>query len=196
VDVWWDKCCLEDGQPWEDGFANGLCSSDIFVPIISQKALAPCADLMRTSGCDNVILEYQLAMEIRHRKRLRAIYPIFVGEKAPADIACDFYTDFFVGKNGGLPSCNDEVVEAIDKKLREHVFRHFQGGPWLPSSSRTVATTLTEICQYQGFRFMGMEDNVLKLVMDRHTPLYSAILRYTPCSSFLACKLSRILGRL
>jgi hypothetical protein len=143
-----------------------------------------------------VILEYQLAMEIRHRKRLRAIYPIFVGEKAPADIACDFYTDFFVGKNGGLPSCNDEVVEAIDKKLREHVFRHFQGGPWLPSSSRTVATTLTEICQYQGFRFMGMEDNVLKLVMDRHTPLYSAILRYTPCSSFLACKLSRILGRL
>ena len=166
MEVWWDKCSLKDGQPWEDGFADGLCSSDIFVPIISQKALAPCANLMRTSRCDNVLLEYQLAMEMRHRKRLSAIYPIFVGEKASVDgVKCDFYRNFFEG--GGVPSCTDEAVSAIDQKLHEHVLRHFNGTPWLPGSARTIVATLTEICQYQGFMFNGMEDNVMNLVVDR-----------------------------
>ena len=52
VDVWWDKKCLPPGQPWEEGFADGLCSSNIFVPILSKAALAPCAQLTTSSACD------------------------------------------------------------------------------------------------------------------------------------------------
>jgi hypothetical protein len=54
VDVWWDRVCLLPGQPWEEGFADGLLSSDISVPFLSKAALAPFASLEPTSRCDNV----------------------------------------------------------------------------------------------------------------------------------------------
>jgi len=34
VDVWWDKLCLEDGKRWEEGFADGLCSANVFIPVL------------------------------------------------------------------------------------------------------------------------------------------------------------------
>ena len=43
VYVWWDKRCLPAGQLWEQGFADGLSISAIFVPILSKAAIAPCA---------------------------------------------------------------------------------------------------------------------------------------------------------
>jgi len=43
VHVWWDAKCLAPGQPWEEGFADRLSGSAIFVPILSQAALAPWA---------------------------------------------------------------------------------------------------------------------------------------------------------
>jgi len=60
IDVWWDKRNLTPGLPWEDGFANGLCRCDVFLPVLSKSALAPCAKLESASPCDNVILEVSL----------------------------------------------------------------------------------------------------------------------------------------
>jgi len=80
VDVWWDKKCLEPGQPWEDSFADGLMGADVFVPFLSKTALAPFQALESTSRCDNVLLEYRLAAELKARGELRAIFPVFVGE--------------------------------------------------------------------------------------------------------------------
>jgi hypothetical protein len=60
IDVWWDKRNLTPGLPWEDGFANGLCRCDVFLPVLSKSALAPCAKLESASACDNVILEVSL----------------------------------------------------------------------------------------------------------------------------------------
>ena len=34
--VWLDVKCLKPGQPWEDGFADGLFASAIFVPVLSK----------------------------------------------------------------------------------------------------------------------------------------------------------------
>ena len=80
VDVWWDKKCLEPGQPWEDSFADGLMGADVVVPFLSKTALAPFQALESTSRCDNVLLEYRLAAELKARGELRAIFPVFVGE--------------------------------------------------------------------------------------------------------------------
>jgi hypothetical protein len=41
VDVWWDKKYLPPGQPWEEGFADGLLSSDAFVPFLSKVSVSP-----------------------------------------------------------------------------------------------------------------------------------------------------------
>ena len=38
----------------------------IFVPILSKAALAPWTHLTVTIACDNVLLEYQMAMELKH----------------------------------------------------------------------------------------------------------------------------------
>ena len=37
--VWWDKQCLLPGQPWEEGFCNGLMKSCCFVCLLSRNAI-------------------------------------------------------------------------------------------------------------------------------------------------------------
>ena len=49
LSVWWDVECLKPGQPWEDGFADGLFGSAIFVPVLSKAALASFATLAGAS---------------------------------------------------------------------------------------------------------------------------------------------------
>ena len=51
-----------------------------FVPVLSKDALANFANLKQRSPCDNVLLEYTLALELKARGQLRAIFPVFVGD--------------------------------------------------------------------------------------------------------------------
>jgi len=69
VNVWWDKRCLTAGQPCEQGFADGLCSCDVFV----KAGLARLAYLTATSACDNVLIEHQLALGLQLCGDLRVI---------------------------------------------------------------------------------------------------------------------------
>jgi hypothetical protein len=151
VDVWWDKKCLPPGQPWEEGFADGLCSSDVFVPVLSKASLAPFAQLTAASACDNVLLEYQLALELHKRGDLRAIYPVLVGElKHLGDEFGDLYGDFF--KSGGVPACPDVVVKAVEDKVAEHLERLGKGAL---SAARTVKATLNALTKFQGVKLLG-----------------------------------------
>ena len=87
VDVWWDVRCLTPGQPWEEGFANGLAGSDVFVPVLSKAALKRYEELTPESECDNVLLEHQLALELKKRGNLDKILPVFVGELGRGNIS-------------------------------------------------------------------------------------------------------------
>jgi hypothetical protein len=71
--VFWDKQCLKAGEAWEQGFCSALCSSSVFVPIISRDTFVkgPLAEIPTDQDkddenapakCDNVILEYELAL--------------------------------------------------------------------------------------------------------------------------------------
>jgi hypothetical protein len=57
LSVWLDQKDLEDGQPWEDGFADALLSSTIMVPLLSKAGLASFAGLRSDSSCDSLLLE-------------------------------------------------------------------------------------------------------------------------------------------
>jgi len=80
INVWCDFRSLPGGELWEESFVDGLCSSDVFVPVMSKAALAPFASLTPESTCDNVLFEHQLALELKMRGQLHRIFPVLVGE--------------------------------------------------------------------------------------------------------------------
>ena len=133
---------------WEDGFADGLLSSDIFVPFLTKAALEPFAELQHDSPCDNVLLEYALALELKSRSVLRWILPIFVGEVARFDQLGEGFSDFFT--SGGLPQATEAHVAAVEAKLAEHLQRAGRGDVTRPAVERTVKGVLDAICAHQG----------------------------------------------
>ena len=171
VDVWWDKKCLPRGQNWEQGFVDALSQSDIFVPVLSKKALAPFASLTNISGCDNVLLEYQLALDLKERDgKKRAILPVFVGETSHSQtLDCDIYGNFF--KSGGMPQCPDCVVLEVETKLQEHLGRLddplIKSNPQPVLSDRKVSTTLACIIKHQGVFVMGMSADATDKVIEQ-----------------------------
>ena len=80
LNVWLDKKCLTWGQPWEQGFVDGLRSSLIVVPVLSRPALQAFSTLDEGSGCDNFLLEHALALELKERGVVWGITPLLVGE--------------------------------------------------------------------------------------------------------------------
>jgi len=161
VDVWWDKKCLPPGQPWEEGFADGVMKAQIFVPVLSKAALAPFAALQPDSRCDNVLLEYRLALELKARGELQAIFPVFVGEIETVGSLGDGYGDFFLG---GMPAASAVHVDAVEAKLLEHLQRLGKG---TPQADSTVKGALDEITKHQGEFLKGapMREQIEKVVM-------------------------------
>ena len=67
--VFWDIECLKSGEKWEDGFCKAICKSAVIVPVMSERALTTDAKvswnkLEERSPCDNVLLEFQLALAL------------------------------------------------------------------------------------------------------------------------------------
>ena len=167
--VWWDVKCLKPGQPWEDGFADGLFTSTVFVPVLSKAGLASFARLEAGSRCDNVLLEHLLALEQWERSKIRAIFPLFVGE---AQDGTTGLSNFFA--TGGLPTCQaGVVVAAVDEKAREHLRRqtareHLRrrgdAGARVPEllvADRTPGGILSQLCRHQGAFVQGEPDRAL-----------------------------------
>eukprot|EP01041_Mallomonas_annulata_P006502 gene6502-biopygen3130 len=72
IKVWRDKTCLKPGVLWEEGFFAGFVNSRTFVCLLSKGAIhhpqrprQNFANLNKASPCDNVFLEYRLALEQR-----------------------------------------------------------------------------------------------------------------------------------
>ena len=78
--------------------------------------------LSKKSPCDNVLLEYRLALELRERNMLTFIYPLLVGDKVVDDDNNISYTDYFISQCH--PVCaNDVLVESIEIGLQDHLNR-------------------------------------------------------------------------
>ena len=68
------------------GFSGAICSSTVVVTVMSRQTLASVGELKQESPCDNVVLEYALALSLAEMKGV-AIFPLFVGDKVKNDDA-------------------------------------------------------------------------------------------------------------
>ena len=158
--VWWDKKCLQPGHRWEDGFADGLFSSRVFVPVLSQAGLANFAVLDTDSACDNVLLEHLLALEQEKRGKMKAVFPIFVGQV----LSSGRHGHFFKEKTPSFRT--DIVVEAVDAKAREHLQRHCRGGlpVQLHVADRSPGGVYAQLKSYQGNCVQGGREDSLRCI--------------------------------
>lgn len=93
-----DKVCLVTGMDWKDGFLQGLHKSRRFVPLVSRGALANFRDFGRDHRRDNVLLEYETALQMMDRRKDPSfIVPVLVGEVENANLAKfnDFAADLY-----------------------------------------------------------------------------------------------------
>eukprot|EP00048_Salpingoeca_helianthica_P008771 m.125982 g.125982 ORF g.125982 m.125982 type:complete len:339 (+) comp14684_c2_seq2:74-1090(+) len=75
--VFFDKHCLNNGEDWEVGFLNGLRTSKVVVPIMSNDAVEGIKKAHERP--DNMLLEYEVALEL-HKAKKAAIIPVLLGK--------------------------------------------------------------------------------------------------------------------
>ena len=158
--------------------------------LMSKAGLAPLAALHAESPCDNVLLEYNLALELKARGVLAAIFPVLVGDLKQTEHVGLMYADFF--KCGAKPSCQPVAVKRVQEKLHEHLERlelldvaNDASGTLRPdnknsdtaAAARGVQATLDSVLRYQGVFLVGVRDNALREVVQevsrvafRHRP--------------------------
>jgi serine/threonine protein kinase len=152
--VFLDSKCLKDGVPWESGFVDALCKSHCFVPILSRAALKVRFEgLSDSSPCDNVLLEYRLAIELAQRNLIARIFPLFLGDSVIG--AFPQRSHYF--SSGCQPNAPNSVVSAVEAKATKHLESLGLGLPFLLNMS--VKDIFSGITSYQGGFVCGAGDD-------------------------------------
>jgi len=170
--VWWDKRSLVPGVPWKEGFCDGMVKSLVFLPLLSREAINSSSVekqnfslLSKSSYCDNVLLEYRLALEFIERGILMNIYPLLIGDFVN-DSNGGSYSDYFTSDCHPILS-NAVVVESVEHVLQEQLNRLCFGTPLL--EDQTVPVILDSIVKNQGCLIAGPQntsfDTVIKDVV-------------------------------
>lgn len=165
--VFWDKKCLQDGKDWMVGFLEGLCSSRIFIPILSRNAINMADNIRQNfsllkadSPCDNVLLEYRMVLELRAFGLIESIFPIMIGDHEPIKKT---FSNYF--QSGCMPWAAEVVVHSVEEKLIQHMQNQGLGAPL--SSGRTVKEILGELTACQGAFVQGHEDSAFDDAIER-----------------------------
>ena len=117
---------------------------------MTRKGLKGFADLNEHSRCDNVLLEYRMAQELRSAGFIEKIFPLMIGDRV--DIVIDnnqyySYNDYL--QNGCHPAVTPMCsVQSVENKLRTHFDNTALGAPLL--SERSVNNILSDIISNQG----------------------------------------------
>jgi len=161
--------CLLPGESWEVGFCNGLVKSSIFVPILTRGAINSPTNtrssfpaLTEASGCDNVLLEHRLALEMHARGLLDSIYPLMLGD---LDASTQQYSNYFAsGCHPDLSGHTAVVVRSVEEKAGEHLDRQCLGSPLLSEAAVSVEGVMSRLLVNQGCLLAGSLDAVLDKV--------------------------------
>ena len=83
--VWLDSKCLQAGQNWMIEFTRALIGSSMVVCVLSRGAInhrtkdnQNIEKITRQSPCDNLMLEWRLALEAMRRGMVETIFPVMV----------------------------------------------------------------------------------------------------------------------
>ena len=167
--VWWDKKCLEAGKNWEEGFCDGLVKSSHFVCLLSAGAVnnpvkpsQNFSKLENISRCDNVFLEWRLALELKDRGMIEGIFPVFIGGQ---DDAGRYQNYFNTGCHPGPLSITP--VDAVEGKLAEHLDRQALGQAYRSGEACGVKDTVWDITSNQGCIWEGELAGMVSESVDR-----------------------------
>jgi hypothetical protein len=156
--------------PWEDGFCDGLSNCRIFIPLLSREAInhprKPWQNftaLTAESNCDNVLLEYLLALGLRARGLIEKIYPVMIG---------DFDEHQRLYENYEIECCHPQFssesesveVKAVKEKCASHLSRMALGSPLL--ANMTVSRIVSQIMDHQGKLIQGSENTAFESILD------------------------------
>jgi serine/threonine protein kinase len=175
--VWWDKVGLLPGQPWEEGFCSGLVNSSCFVCLLSNNAILNTTKpqynittFQTDSKCDNVVLEWRLALELRERGMIEGIFPIMIGNRETTPDGKIVHTGGCHPSQQPLPEC---TVYSIEEKLRDHLEKQGLGSPIL--ENMTIKEIVNSITACQGGILKGDRDAVLPNICESIRDMCSSI---------------------
>jgi len=149
--VWWNEKYQQEDSPWDDDVCHALLESSAFIPILSRGAINHPLNpnqsfvmLNADSACDNLFLEFRLALELREMGMIEKIFPVMIGD---LNAAADAYTHYFA--SGCHPgNASREVVASVEAALRVHLDNQGLGSPY--SVSETPHSVLEQITQSPG----------------------------------------------
>jgi hypothetical protein len=142
-----DDSNLQPGHHFRDGFISALENCVVFVPLMSRKGLKNFASLGPDSDIDNLFLEFAAAVFLKRKGRLKAIYPVFIGDKKKS--SGKKYGDFFVGRCA--PDIKDEKI--VNNKIEEEMRKYFGRKGYKGTSP--VKKVMGEIMNSKGKKFDG-----------------------------------------
>ena len=142
-----DKERIRDGHKWAEEFVDGLSNSRVFIPIISKAGQKErFSNLNADSYCDNVLLEYRLALEYLEKQRIELIYPIFVPE---VNTGSGKYASSYFAQ-GAMPQCPRVCVKSVEQSVNFHLERQGFGPSPLLEDRKTVEAVVKEMTDRQG----------------------------------------------
>jgi hypothetical protein len=127
-----------------------------------------------------VLLEQYLAIELNERKRLRKIFPLFVGDVENGD---GKYGDYF--KQECLPNRNETVINSVVEKAQLYLEK--MGLGQLQNPNMSVSDIVDKITGFQGFKVMD------KSLLPHSKQMSSSISITEPLESILNRAKSEIL---
>ena len=141
----------------------------MFLPILSREAINSSSVekqnftlLSRSSNCDNVLLEYRLALELVERGFLESVYPLLVGDIV-TDGDKESYSDYFL--TDCHPKCtNHVIVDSVENALQDQLNRLCFGTPLIENP--TVPVILDHIVRNQGGLVEGPTDRAFETSVD------------------------------
>ena len=133
------------------------------MPIISRNALdgdgkrGDVSALKPASGCDNVVLEHKLALELVEQGLIERVHPVMLGGDGIIPRS----------KFNAWGRGSDAVVSSIEAKLREHLANQSLGEPL--RAQEGSKQTLSTLLAYQGAFVhdapgFSLQDAVLKIL--------------------------------
>ena len=142
VKCFWDAQDITNGSDWKETFLQALEHTCLFVPIVSEAAIAPMKHIpSRSKIPDNVLLEYEVANRVCKDERM-VIFPIWVGGVDTLSTVGDSRSP----PTARLLDSNGNIKKFDWGSYNSSEFPDFSS----PTSNVRVAETLEKIYRHQG----------------------------------------------
>ena len=174
--VFQDKRRLRDGERFDLAFMRAMAKSLVIAPLVSWDALKRMTTLTASSPCDNVLLEWSLALELSDRSGA-AILPLLIGSEVLDDEGLATMTNLFTdtppklradGRGDdfdlqGLPVADERnaiqrvpnvIVASVYDRLDE--FFQKQGQP-VCAKRRSASEVVEELSRFLGIQVWAIK---------------------------------------